>query len=199
MPRLETTSLDQDFLYDRWRIFGAWLRSRRRMTGKTQAEAAEAAGISRRQWIRYEQGAKMLRKRVERVARIINVPLETMLERAGYKASRRMNDVKGRLDKISDMLFAGTTYMAIVELLRLNDRIILNRNGVGQIRGGPEAVEFCRVIRSVNALPARLYELLWKVMEEMSKDKKKEPRMDPRERNRLERKCIEALRGKSLS
>ena len=197
MPRVKITALEHDYLYDRWRVFGAWLRSRRLMTGQTQDEVAQALGISRHQWLRYERGSKMLRKRVEKAAPIVNVALETMLERAGYKASPRMNDVNGRLAKISDMLFAGTTHLAIVELLRLNDQVAPNKDNVRRIGGGPEASEFCRIVTEVSALQEPLFELLRNAMQERSKDKKKEPKLDPRDRNRLRRKCIEALQGKS--
>src|SRR5205814_8330520 len=99
MPRYEITDLDRSFKDDRWTFFGPWLRSRRLIAGLTQAEAAEEAGVSRRQWIRYEQGSKMLRKRIKRIAAVINVPEQRMLDRAGYKVSARRNDVKGHLSR----------------------------------------------------------------------------------------------------
>src|SRR5258708_9108816 len=123
MPRFETTRLDHDLLYDRWIIFGAWLRGRRRIAGLTQAEIALAVGVSRRQWILYEHGSKMLRKRFKAAAPILNVPLETMLNRAAYKVSPRLNDIKGHLGTIEDHLSAGKTYPAVLELLILNHRI----------------------------------------------------------------------------
>src|SRR5260370_22687905 len=100
MPRFETTRLDHDLLYDRWIIFGAWLRGRRRIAGLTQAEIALAVGVSRRQWILYEHGSKMLRKRFEAAAPILKVPLETMLNRAAYKVSQAQRHKKTPCDSL---------------------------------------------------------------------------------------------------
>lgn len=197
MPRFETTQLDHDLLYDRWITFGAWLRERRRITGLTQAETALALRVSRRQWIRYEHGSKMLRKRFKAAARILNVPLETMLDRAAYKVSRRRNDIKGHLGKIGDHLSAGKTYVAVLELLRLNDRIVANTTVGGRIGGGPQATEFAQAVALVDRLPNGLFKLLLDAMQQRTEDKQKEPKMDHQDRNRFRWKCIEALQGQS--
>src|SRR5437762_6590925 len=104
MPRYEITELDHSFKDDRWTYFGPWLRWRRLMAGLTQDEIATLVGVSRRQWIRYEQGSKMLRKRIKRIAAALNVPEQNMLDRAGYKVSRRRNDVQGHLRRIGDQI-----------------------------------------------------------------------------------------------
>ena len=101
MPRYEITELDHSFKDDRWTYFGPWLRWRRLMAGLTQDEIATLVAVSRRQWIRYEQGSKMLRKRIKRIAAALNVPEQNMLDRAGYKVSRRRNDV----DRLSAEFF----------------------------------------------------------------------------------------------
>lgn len=195
MPRTKLTELEREFLYDRWKMFGSWLRTKRLMRGATQDEISKVVGVSRNQWIRYERGSKMFRKRMEVVARALNVPLETMLGRAGYKVSRRRNDVKGRLGKIGDMLFAGATDMAILELLRLNDKIAASRNGVMRRGGGLEATEFAEAVVLVNTLPAGLFELLLDAMQSRIKDKMNEPKMPPSDRNLIRKKCLEALQG----
>src|SRR5260370_3119496 len=199
MPRFETTKLDHDLLYDRWITFGAWLRQRRRIAGLTQAETALAVGVSRRQWILYEHGSKMLRKRFKAAAPILNVPLETMLNRAAYKVSPRLNDIKGHLGTIEDHLSAGKTYLAVLELLRLNDRIAAKKQLVKRIGLGPQATEFAQAVAAVGRLPPELFNLLLNAMQGRTKDKKKEPKMDPRDRNRLRAKCIEALQSNRVS
>ncbi|MGH9929906.1 MAG: helix-turn-helix domain-containing protein [Pyrinomonadaceae bacterium] len=107
MPRRKRTELDHDFLYDRWKIFGEWLTLQRYHRGFTQNQAAKALGISRQQWIRYELGAKVLRKRMPAMAKTLNVSLEKMLDRADYKASPKRNAAKDRLGRIYDLLCAG--------------------------------------------------------------------------------------------
>src|SRR6266849_5998947 len=97
MPRRKRTQLDHDFIYDRWKVFGEWLTMHRNNRGSTQQEAAKAAKISRQQWMRYESGSKVLRKRMPTMAEALGVPLEKMLDRAGYRTSTKINAAKHRL------------------------------------------------------------------------------------------------------
>ncbi len=195
MPRFELTDLDRSFKDDRWTYFGPWLRSRRLIAGLTQDEAAQAAGLSRRQWIRYEQGSKMLRKRIKRVAAAINVPEQTMLIRADYKVSRRRNDVNGHLGKIKDHLYAGKDDVAIVDLIKLRDRMLGHRKGYRPLGVGTQGVEFAKLVVSIDQLSAEFFNLLLSVMQESQEEKLKEAIMHPRDRNRFRDRCIEALQS----
>src|SRR6266481_8822494 len=195
MPRTKRTELEHNFIYARWETFGLWLRSRRQMRGITQIEIAQIVGVSRRQWIRYEQGSKMYRKRMKIVAAALNVPLETMLDRAGYKVSPMRNDVKGRLAKIGVLLFAGATKFAILELLRLNDRIAETKKNVRPRGAGLDATDFASAVWSVNGLRQDLFELLLSTMQARAEDKRNEPKMRPSDRNRLWKKCLDAIDG----
>jgi transcriptional regulator with XRE-family HTH domain len=85
MPRRKRTQLNHDFIYGRWRVFGEWLTMQRNNRGLTQYEAASTVKISRQQWMRYESGSKVLRKRMPAMAAALGVPLEKMLDRAGYR------------------------------------------------------------------------------------------------------------------
>ncbi len=195
MPRFEITDLDRSLKDERWIYFGPWLRLRRLIAGLTQDEAATAAGLSRRQWIRYEQGAKMLRKRIKRVAFALNVPEQTMLNRAGYKISRRRNDVRGHLGKIGDHLYAGKDEVAIVDLIKLRDRMLGHRKGYRPLGVGTEGVEFAKLVVSIDHLSAEFFNLLLNVMQESKEDRLQEAIMHPRDRNRFRDRCIEALQS----
>jgi len=195
MPRFEISDVDRSFKDDRWTYFGPWLRSRRLIAGLTQDEAAQAAGLSRRQWIRYEQGSKMLRKRIKRIAAVINVPEQRMLDRAGYKVSARRNDVKGHLSRIGDHLYAGKDTAAFVDLVTLRDRMLGHRKGYRPLGLGTDGVEFAKVVVSIDGLPAEFFNLLLDMMQESQEDKLKEEIMHPRDRNRFRDRCIEALQS----
>src|SRR5687768_17632681 len=107
MPRRKRTQLNHDFIYGRWKVFGEWLTMQRNNRGLTQSEAARAVKISRQQWMRYESGSKVLKKRMPAMAAALGVPLEKMLDRAGYRASPKRNAAKDRLGRIYDLLCAG--------------------------------------------------------------------------------------------
>lgn len=195
MPRYEISDLDRSFKDDGWKFFGPWLRSRRLIARLTQDEAAHEAGVSRRQWIRYEQGSKMLRKRIKRIAGVINVPEQTMLDRAGYKVSRRRNDVNGHIGKIKDHLYAGKDEVAIVDLIKLRDRMLGHRKGYRRLGVGTEGVEFAKLVVSIDELSAEFFNLLLSVMQESQEEKLRETIMQPRDRNRFRDRCIEALQS----
>jgi transcriptional regulator with XRE-family HTH domain len=163
------------------------------MRGLTHAEIAQAVGVSRRQWVRYEQGSKMLRKWMPAVARTLNVPLETMLERAGYRTSPRRNDVKGRLARMAEILFVDRLDFAVLELLRLNERISGNRGGVAPRAGGLSATDFANAVMLLDRLPTNLFGIILHAMQERARDKPSEPKTLTSHNNLIRKKCIEAL------
>lgn len=163
------------------------------MRGLTHAEIAQAVGVSRRQWVRYEQGSKMLRKRMPTVSRTLNVPLETMLARAGYRVSPRRNDVKGRLVRMADMLFVGALDFAVLELLRLNARIADRKGGVAPSAGGLSATDFAKAVMLLDRLPTNLFGIILHAMQERVHDKPREPKTLTSPNNLIRKKCVEAL------
>ncbi len=127
------------------------------------------------------------------VARTLNVPLETMLERAGYKTSPRRNDVKGRLGRMAEILFVGRLEFAVLELLRLNERISGNKGGVAPRPGGLSATDFANAVMLVDRLPTNLFDVLLHAMQERAGDKSSEPKTLTSQNNLIRKKCIEAL------
>jgi transcriptional regulator with XRE-family HTH domain len=192
MARRQQTKLERDLLYDRWTVFGSWLKYQRLLRGLTQNRAAKAAGVSRRQWIRYELGAKVQGKRMERIAIVLHVPLDRLLERAGLKPSLKRNAAKAILGRIHDRLSEGKVELAILELLRLNDRIAGRKHAVGPIAGGVTATYFARAVDSLERLPAWLLEVILKIMQARLNGNQDEFVVEKYQRM-IRRQCIEVL------
>lgn len=171
MPRRERTELDHDLLYGRWHIFGAWITHQRLIVGLTQKQAAQAVGLSRRQWIRYELGAKVPLKHMKAMSKILHVTEDKMWDRAQYKISYKHLASKDRLERILDMLSAGKLAMAELQLLRLNDRI----RGIEAARGpraaGLTGSDYANVMVALNDMPRPWVENLLKVMQARIEDK----------------------------
>ena len=162
--------------------------------GLTQYEAARAVKISRQQWMRYESGSKVLRKRMPAMAAALGVPLEKMLDRAGYRASPKRNAAKDRLGRIYDLLCAGNVDLAILELLRLNDRVRGSRTAVGPRFGGVTVTNFARATVLLDTLPDWLVDETLKVLQERTKGNGIDA-TQPRVKNLIWKKCEETLRS----
>jgi len=98
MPKKE--NYERELWTDNWKMFGRFLRTQRIVKGFTQEQAAQAAKVSTRQWIRYEQGSRILSKRYPMIAKALNIPLSRMLYLAGHKVAPRRNDVNVRLKRV---------------------------------------------------------------------------------------------------
>lgn len=127
------------------------------------------------------------------VAGTLNVPLETMLERAGYRTSPRRNDVKGRLARMSDLLFAGGLDFAVLELLRLNERIAGNKGGVAPRAGGLSATDFANAVMLLDRLPTNLFGIILHAMQQRANDKPRESNTRTSQSNLIRKRCVEAL------
>jgi transcriptional regulator with XRE-family HTH domain len=194
MPRRKRTQLDHHFIYGRWKVFGEWLTMQRNNRGLTQHEAAMAVKVSRQQWMRYESGSKVLKKRMPAMAAALSVPLERMLDRAGYQASPKRNAAKDRIARIYNLLSAGCVDLAILELLRLNDKLSGGRTAVGPRVGGVTATNFARAIVLLDTLPDWLLDETLKVLRERTKGNALDE-THPRLKNLIWKRCGETLRS----
>jgi transcriptional regulator with XRE-family HTH domain len=194
MPRRKRTQLDDYFIYGRWKVFGEWLTMQRNNRGLTQYEAARAVKISRQQWMRYESGSKVLKKRMPAMAAALGVPLERMLDRAGYRASPKRNAAKDRLGRIYNLLCAGCVDLAILELLRLNDRLTGGGTAVGRRVGGVTATDFAKAVILLDGLPDWLLDKTLSVLQERTKGNGLDA-TQPRVKNLILKKCGETLRS----
>jgi len=70
---------------ERWRTFGAWVRSRRRSLGISQNVAASRAGLAGNHWSRLENGKSGIRRdKVEAIARALELHPSLVFEASGY-------------------------------------------------------------------------------------------------------------------
>ena len=171
MARRERTKVQHDLLYERWTIFGEWITHQRLIVGFTQQQAATAVGVSRRQWIRYELGAKVPVKRMKAMAPVLHVTEERMLDRAGYKVSYKRHAAREHVGRILDSVCAGKLDIAIRQLSLLNDRIRGIKAARGPRAGGLTATDYCNALVVLNDLPQPWVENLQQVMQERIKDK----------------------------
>src|SRR5437868_5009226 len=99
---------------DRWETFGKRLETfRGSSTSLTQAQVAAAVGVSRRQWIRYIQGAPVPLKRIPTIAKVLGMPLGRALLHAGYEPKVRDVDADAQLRLIRDYVFEGAVTDAL--------------------------------------------------------------------------------------
>lgn len=128
------------------------------------------------------------------MAAALGVPLEKMLDRAGYRASPKRNAAKDRLGRIYNLLCAGCVDLAILELLRLNDRLRGGRTAVGPKVGGVTATNFARAVILLDGLPDWLLDTTLNVLQERTKRNGIDA-TQPRVKNLILKKCGETLRS----
>ena len=131
------------------------------------------------------------------MAAALGVPLEKMLDRAGYRASPKRNAAKDRLGRIYNLLCAGNVDLAILELLRLNDRLKGGRSTAGPRAGGVTATNFARAIVLLDTLPDWLLDETMNVLQERTKGKELDETQH-RVKNLIWKKCGETLFGAIL-
>jgi transcriptional regulator with XRE-family HTH domain len=194
MPRREKTELHDNLLYGRWNMYGEWITLQRLIVGLTQQQAADAVGVSRQQWIRYELGAKVPLKRMKAMAKILHVTEERMWDRAGYRVSYNKLAPKDRLERILDLLTAGKLELAIIQLLELNDRIT-GTSGYGPRFGGTVATDYANAVKLLARLPGPWVESLQTVMQERINDKDDKIEFLVKGKRLIRRKRIELTLG----
>jgi transcriptional regulator with XRE-family HTH domain len=190
MPRKE--NYERELWTDNWKTFGLFLRTQRIVKGFTQEQAAQAAKVSTRQWIRYEQGSRVLSKRYPMIAKALNVPLARMLSLAGYKVAPRRNDVNVRLRRVHDMLRIGRLDLALKYFLLLYYQIGPFDAGPGYHPHRLTAPNFATAVISLESLPKWLFEVLAKCMQEiLSEHDQKQPTSSLR--RVVLRECIDEM------
>ena len=183
MPRRKRTNIEKMMLTEGWKTFGLWLESQRLAKRLTQQQAAVAAGVSKRQWIRYEMGSRVQLKWMRPIAYALNVPERRIMYLAGYKISPRRNDASHQLRRMHDMLLAGSLDIALEEFLSLYDRIRPTDRESRSDFNGLTAPNFASAIIFLERLPNWLLEEIIKAMQKRTNGSGQESETHPRSKN----------------
>lgn len=195
MPRKE--KYERELLTDNWKTFGRFLRSQRIVKGFTQEQAAQAAKVSTRQWIRYEQGSRVLSKRYPLIAKGLNIPLARMLFLAGYKVAPKRNDVSVRLRRVHDMLRIGRLDLALKYFLLLYYQIGPFDAGPGYHPHRLTAPNFATAVISLESLPKWLFEVIAKCMQEILSERQDEKWPSYNLRRVVLKECLDEIQKRT--
>lgn len=157
MPRKPITESERELRAAKWKTFGRWMRSQRMVRALSEEETAQLARVSTRQWMRYEQGDRVLPKHFPGISRALNVPIRRIKSLAGYKVPRARNDVLVGLKRIIDMFHAGRFDFALEELLLLYVRFRPDRASDGQGLDGITPPQFAQAVIFIEGLPKWLF------------------------------------------
>ena len=189
MARRKRTNTEHGFVYERWKMFGEWITHQRLLVGFTQNQAAKVVGVSRRQWIRYELGAKVPVKRMELMSQVLHVSPDKMVDRAGYETSFKRHAAREQLGRIHDLICAGRLEFGMLQLLRLNDRITGIVSANGPRFGGLDATDYANAGILLNRLPDPYVKSLQKLMAKRVGDKEEPDEDYIKLRKRLRKKA----------
>jgi transcriptional regulator with XRE-family HTH domain len=175
MPRKEITKDERALLAENWKTFGRFLRAQRIVRGFTQERAALAAKVSTRQWIRYEQGSRVLFKRFPLIAKALNVSVARIAYLAGYKTAPKRNDANSQLKRIHDLLRIGRLDLALENFLLLYYHIGRLDPELNSYLDSIAPANFATAVISLDRLPKWLFEVIAQCMQKMFSE-----RQDPK-------------------
>ena len=167
MPRKEITKDERALLAENWKTFGRFLRAQRIVRGFTQERAALAAKVSTRQWIRYEQGSRVLFKRFPLIAKALNVSVARIAYLAGYKTAPKRNDANSQLKRIHDLLRIGRLDLALENFLLLYYHIGRLEPELNSYLDSIAPASFATAVISLDRLPKWLFEVIAQCMQKM--------------------------------
>jgi len=175
MPRKEITKDERALLAENWKTFGRFLRAQRIVRGFTQERAALAAKVSTRQWVRYEQGSRVLFKRFPLIAKALNVSVARIAYLAGYKTAPKRNDANSQLKRIHDLLRIGRLDLALENFLLLYYHIGRLDPELNSYLDSIAPANFATAVISLDRLPKWLFEVIAQCMQKMFSE-----RQDPK-------------------
>jgi transcriptional regulator with XRE-family HTH domain len=100
----------------RWKPLGKRLERFRVDKGCTQAQVADAIGVSTRQWKRYAKGDRVSRERILKISEVLEMPLGRTLLLAGYEPEEPGVDINAYLRLLRDNVFEGQMHEALFNL-----------------------------------------------------------------------------------
>lgn len=196
MPRKKTTKIEKMELLEGWKTFGLWLRSHRIARHFTQGRAAQAVGVSRQQWIRYEYGDKVPYKRLHVIADALNIRPSRIYYLAGYRTPRRINDAQVLLRRMHETMREGDIVSALEQFFLIYEDLGPTRDGSCYI-DGLTPPNFANAVIYLDALPFWLFERILTWGQNRVQRERKHSGVKVRFRNLILKECIEELHGKT--
>jgi len=193
MPKTKPFPYD-DWLLEGWKTFGKWLRVRRCAAQLTVQQAADAVKVSKRQWIRYENGARVPYKRLERIAEKLNIERQRIYYLAGYKVPRKRNDAPAILRRIQMTLRSGELTSALNQFFALYELLRPEGDKSDRQIDSTLADEFAKAVTFLDMLPTWLFEIVLDSMQHRLEKQRKDDGAYVRFRNSLLKDCLAQLR-----
>gem|GEM_PF-2909836 len=106
------------------------------------------------------------------MSRVLNIAPDRMLDRAGYRTSFKRHAAKEQLGRILDLMSAGRLQLAMLALLKLNDRVMGIKAAAGP-RLGLDGTDYTHALVLLNRLPTLYVDSLQNLMQERTGDKEK--------------------------
>lgn len=151
-----------------WVEYGKWLELQRAATSLTQEQVAKRLGISRRQWIRYTQGAPVPYKRIKKLIKVLGLNDKKAYLRAGYEMPRNLKVwVDSRLQHIRDAVLGGNMAGALMHLFDFYYESVERKKKYRRVSPGTAASDFMNAAALIDRMPAWLRDeflvYLWEV------------------------------------
>lgn len=199
MPKKIQDTTYEVWFQQAWKTFGKYLRLRRCAAQLTVQQAADAVKVSKRQWIRYENGAKVPCKRFERIADKLNIGSQRLYYLAGYKVPRKRNDAPALLRLMQVTLRTGDLTSALRQFFALYQTLRPEEDKSDREIDGALTDEFAKAVIYLDMLPTWLFEIVLACMQQRLEKQRKDEGVYIRFRNSLLKDCLTRLRMQSAS
>ncbi|HXI25397.1 MAG TPA: helix-turn-helix transcriptional regulator [Pyrinomonadaceae bacterium] len=193
MPKKKQNPYDE-WLVQGWKTFGRWLRVRRCAAQLTVQQAADAVKVSKRQWIRYENGARVPYKRLERIAEKLNIERQRIYSLAGHEVPRKRNDAPALLRHMHVTLRSGDLTSALRQFFDLYQTLRPEKDKSDREIDGALTDEFAKAVTFLDMLPTWLFEIVLDSMQYRLEKQRKDDGVYVRFRNSLLKDCLAQLR-----
>jgi transcriptional regulator with XRE-family HTH domain len=193
MPKKKPNPYDE-WLVQGWKTFGRWLRVRRCAAQLTVQQAADAVKVSKRQWIRYENGARVPYKRLERIAEKLNIERQRIYSLAGHEVPRKRNDAPALLRHMHVTLRSGDLTSALRQFFDLYQTLRPEKDKSDREIDGALTDEFAKAVTFLDMLPTWLFEIVLDSMQHRLEKQRKDDGVYVRFRNSLLKDCLAQLR-----
>jgi transcriptional regulator with XRE-family HTH domain len=194
MPRIKLRRVVQQSQFLARHSFGLWLQDRRTFRRFSLQKAADAVGVHKLTWLRWEQGrSKVPYSQLQPIAKALKASRRRTFYVAGYDVPRAKNDSKHVLDHIHELLLMGDLQLALEELLGLYWRMRPSQEPYLDALVPPN---FASAIIFLDALPVWLFEVVLKCMQHRLERQKKEG-VYIRFRNSLLNECLAKLKAQT--